>query len=173
MKTNQRYFGLEFSGDFAYGQEAHRQVAKFLFANPYTLPEEARRIMNSLDEWTSVDQLVNSLKIEVEKISQLNFSAFDEAKVQNPFVGKTFSWAYVFSCPTLREVQEVEKLFQTLPKNFLLDHLLIAVCDDRMPSQKIVDYLLNYISALSVETTDYLLDMFKAKSAETCNLIPF
>lgn len=45
MKTIETYFGLEFGDEFPLDQKTRRQLAKLLFANPNTSPEEAIRII--------------------------------------------------------------------------------------------------------------------------------
>lgn len=173
MKALETYFGLTFTAEVPFDSTRRYGIAKLLFANPKTKTAEAIAFIKEPAIWMDIDRYMKSIEAEIEKIALIDPEDFHGINVGKLFFDKLSAWLQEFSCPTLEEINEVAKLFPLLPKNFMLDQILIIVMDDQMPIQKIVEYLINYISVLSVDTTDYLLDMYKLKSAKSCKLIQF
>lgn len=165
MKTKQTYFGLEFPLDFPLDQTTCHRLAILLYANPSTSPEEAIRILRNHNLWLTIDQLLQSLQIEVKKIAQIDLDDFKVANVRLLLYNKSVSWIRAFSCPTPTEINEIAKLYPNIPEFLLLTQVERIVTEGNMPPHIIIDYLTKYTFMLSPGKTDFLLDLYNYKIA--------
>lgn len=163
MKTFETYFGLEFGEEFPLDQKTRRQLARLLFANPKTSPEEAIRIIRNFDKWSPIDILLEFLQEELKRISQIDLYDFKEPKIRNLFFDKSLFWIKAFSCPTPEEIIEVALIFTNIPEIIFFNLIERVVSDDSMPPQKIIDYLTKYSSILPRKNIDALLDLYNLR----------
>lgn len=163
MKTIETYFGLEFGDEFPLHKETRRKLAKLLYANPNTYPEEAIRILHNLNLWLTFDQLIESLQAEVKKAAQINLDDFKESNIRKLFFDKFFFWVKAFSCPTPEEITEIAKIFTKIPEIIFLNEIERAVLDFKMPFPKICDYLKKYSSLMTHQQINVFLDIYNKK----------
>lgn len=166
MKTNHTYFGLKFPIDFPFDQPTCHRFAMLLYANPSTSPEEAIRILRNHDLWLTIDQLLQSLHVEVKKIAQIDLDDFKVANVRLLLYNKSISWIRAFSCPTPLEINEIANLYPNIPGFLLLTQIERIVTEGNMPPHIIIDYLTKYAFLLPPGKTDFLLDLYNYKIAE-------
>jgi len=172
MKILNIYFGLDFSADYPFDQGTCRRLAKHLYANPSTSPEEAIRLLQNSNLWSSmhnlcltIDQLLCSFRSEIEKVSSIDDN-INKPNFKKLLFDKNYSWIKVFSCPTPEEITEIAKYYTGISDTFLMSMVESIVIDENIPPQRIIDYLLKYSSLLSSKKTDSLLDCYNLKIAE-------
>lgn len=104
------------------------------------------------------------LKEELKRISQIDLDNLKDTNFRKLFYNKYFSWIKTFSCPTTKEIAEIARIFKSISEDVLLDQIALAVCDDNMPPQKIIDYLTKYSSILPTrKNIDALLDLYNLR----------
>lgn len=161
-----RYFGLEFSQEIPLDPQMFRNLAKLLFANVGTSPEEAIRVIRNLDKWTSLDQLFTPLKNKLYKDLNMKLDDLKKPEVSKRFQDKYFQWIKKFSCPTAEEVTEIAHIYKNIPERVFLQLIEKAVCEDNMPTKGIIEFLVKFSAKLSAKSIDNLLEVLYKRMEE-------
>jgi hypothetical protein len=165
MET-EKYFGLEFSQGIPLDKQIFRNLAKLLFANVNTSPEEAIRIIRNVDQWPSLELLFTPLKNELYKDLNIELEDFIKPEVNMCFQKKYSQWIMKFSCPTSDEVTEIAHIYKNIPEYVFLQIIEKAVSNDDMPTYRITDFLFKFSTKLSTASIDNLLEVLYNRIVE-------
>lgn len=165
MATN-KYFGVEFEDKFPLDDQLRRLLAMLLFANFETSPEEAYRIIRTVDRWSSMDQLFSPLKNEMYKVTNIGLKELKIPEIMERFQNKYFLWLRTFSCPTSKEVTEIARLYKNLPHPIFQQLIVKAISNVNMPANRIIEFLSEFSLIITQKNTDLLLDLLSKKINE-------
>lgn len=162
---NSIYFGITFSEDFPLDQKKRKQLAKLLFALPNTSTEEAHRILMNLSLLKSIDQVIESLFIELNQITGILFCNKTKENIQDLILSKLISWSRIFYFPTLNELSEITCHYKLSRKEFLKE-VLKSLISEELPSPQLLDFLKKYNADLTFYQIDEILDFYNKKSID-------
>lgn len=157
------YFGICFTPTFPLKVEECHQLALFLFANPFTSFRETRNIINNIAVFPSKQNLINSLKHELEKITFSSSTCHDI--ILAAFNTKFIGWFSVYSFPAMTEINKVADILH-IPNALFLNMLLELTINDNLEIGKMEEFLEKFGSSLTEYQINKTLDLYNLKKNE-------
>ena len=137
-----------------------------LFANPRTYPEEAIKLMRNSYLPNMIDQLRESLLVEI-RISEVrngvNALMFPDFKAR--FLDKLDSWVKAFAFPLPKELAEIPGIFTSVSETEVFFMLARIAVGEEMTPERILEYLSKYAALLPKKIVDDCLDNYNRAMA--------
>ncbi|HNS17527.1 MAG TPA: hypothetical protein PKH94_09175 [Bacteroidales bacterium] len=153
MQNTQTYFGIRFTSEFPAGKKDRFRLAKVLFSNPATSPQDAFRMLSNIDLWPLIDALISRLEQEADKWKK----GRSPAEIESGFQKKVNEWVKFYSFPSLDELESVANELE-ISSSGIIEFILDQV--QYLPPSSIMDFLKKYKKVIRENQVNVILDHY-------------
>ncbi len=153
MQNTQTYFGIRFTSAFPAEKKDRFRLARVLFSNPSTSPQDAFRMLSNIDLWPLIDALISRLEQEADKWKKER----SPAKIESVFQKKVNEWVKFYSFPSLDELESITKELE-ISSSEIIESILEQVQD--LPLSRMMDFLRKYKKVIREDQVNAILDHY-------------
>ncbi|MDP2089487.1 MAG: hypothetical protein Q8J84_08820 [Flavobacteriaceae bacterium] len=180
-------FGLTFPQNFPLNEKTCEILAKQLFLNSNISTVKTKKLLNKSKQWEvlkfidinkdlfdltiCIPELLNLTKQEevdlllAEGLAEAESEFLDKDDlILLKYRPKIIAWLQNFAFPKLSEITAIADELSILDREKIVKYFRNLLYDEKLPKEKIVDYLLKYNKILSSKKIDRLLDLYNKKS---------